>query len=687
MSRKIKSLWSRPLAFFGCTVAAFAFAIVLSPSAFAAAEGTVIAHTGGAQADFNINPLNDTAGEQFIALKFRIDDDETIATDGLPLWIDQLVLAVGGTGATASTDVASAKLYSDAGTTLVSTGTVADATITFGAAADADGVGDLISLASDAGQDYWIYIYMKTGAALTATEGDTYTFSINDTTSVLEDGDAGSSTMRANASAVATVTGTVAVTATKLVVGGASGTQVTGATNELSVAAKDANNNIDEGYTGSKDLIFSGPTLAPDGSTGNIETHAIGTTTATNFTVGVSDATELTLTAKKVEVTTIDVTDGTLSSTGSTADDLDLTVTVGTKNKLMIAQQASVTAAINNNFNPQPIVYITDAYGNVTADTDNVVATDYLAANCSSAGAGTMSGATKAAVAGVASFTALQHDTVETIYIGYTSGALTAACSGTAGPFLGSAAASAVALSRGAQHSDDSSSSTTTTTTTTTSTTEATDTTPATTTTTEVTTTTTTVTGDRYEQAGVSEAEVDSAVGKFSDLQKDNWTAPFIARMRNLGILDGYPDGSVKPDNTINRAELAKIAAKAFGLANATETYTDVADDAWYAPFVGALQVAGASWTTSSLYHPEVNVTRGEAVWVLLKASGVDLSKVTSEKLFPDVTTGHRFAAAITYASKNGVVNGYDNGNFGPGDTLTRGQVAKIVTLIKKLAQ
>ena len=183
----------------------------------------------------------------------------------------------------------------------------------------------------------------------------------------------------------------------------------------------------------------------------------------------------------------------------------------------------------------------------------------------------------------------------------------------------------------------------------------------------------------------MSEAEVDSAVGAFSDLVKSAWSSPFIARMRNLGILGGYPDGTVKPDNTINRAELAKIAAKAFGLANASENFSDVPDDAWYAPFVGALRSAGASWTTTTNYRPAEDVTRGEALWVLLKAAGVDLDGVTVEKLFPDVSTRHRFAAAITFAAENGIVSGYENGNFGPGDTLTRGQVAKIVALIKDL--
>jgi len=78
-------------------------------------------------------------------------------------------------------------------------------------------------------------------------------------------------------------------------------------------------------------------------------------------------------------------------------------------------------------------------------------------------------------------------------------------------------------------------------------------------------------------------------------------------------------------------------------------------------------------------------VTRGEALWTLLTAAGINLDDIKVSNIFPDVSPRHRFATMITFASEHGIISGYDNGNFGPDDTLTRGQVAKIVTLIKDL--
>ncbi|MFH1375861.1 MAG: S-layer homology domain-containing protein [Patescibacteria group bacterium] len=185
--------------------------------------------------------------------------------------------------------------------------------------------------------------------------------------------------------------------------------------------------------------------------------------------------------------------------------------------------------------------------------------------------------------------------------------------------------------------------------------------------------------------AGITLTELTNAVSGYSDLASSHWSAGFLARLTRDAILSGYPDGTVQPDRTINRAELAKIAANSFVLPADVEVgdFADVASTDWFRPFVRALKAAGASWTAQENYHPAEGVTRGEAIFVLLTAAGIDIGDAPDSNPFPDVNRRHVYASAIAYASGNGIVNGYDNGNFGPGDTLTRAQVAKIVVLIK----
>lgn len=193
-------------------------------------------------------------------------------------------------------------------------------------------------------------------------------------------------------------------------------------------------------------------------------------------------------------------------------------------------------------------------------------------------------------------------------------------------------------------------------------------------------------------EAGITLTELQNAVSDYSDLATDHWSAGFLARLTRDSILGGYPDGTVQPDTTINRAELAKITANAFGLTTNTSesSFTDVTASDWFNPFVNALQAIDATWTSSGEFFPAAGVSRGEAVWVLAIASGASVPEVT-EKPFPDVSTSHPYAAAIGWAKEQGIISGYDPSTssgqetvlFGLRDTLTRAQVAKMVTLIR----
>ena len=62
-------------------------------------------------------------------------------------------------------------------------------------------------------------------------------------------------------------------------------------------------------------------------------------------------------------------------------------------------------------------------------------------------------------------------------------------------------------------------------------------------------------------------------------------------------------------------------------------------------------------------------------------ASLVSFTTIASAESFPDVSSSHYAADAVDAASDEGWMTGYDNGNFGVDDYLTRGQAAKILVL------
>lgn len=71
-------------------------------------------------------------------------------------------------------------------------------------------------------------------------------------------------------------------------------------------------------------------------------------------------------------------------------------------------------------------------------------------------------------------------------------------------------------------------------------------------------------------------------------------------------------------------------------------------------------------------------ITRGDAALMLSRAKNLSFSK-SSKQTFPDVKQNAYYSEAIEAAVAAGYLNGYPDGRFGPQDTLTREQMAKIL--------
>lgn len=101
----------------------------------------------------------------------------------------------------------------------------------------------------------------------------------------------------------------------------------------------------------------------------------------------------------------------------------------------------------------------------------------------------------------------------------------------------------------------------------------------------------------------------------FKDLPTDDWAYPYIAALKQAGIIDGYEDGTFKPNALITRNQMAKIIVKGYGLEPATAItlpFTDVqADNNWAAPYIQTLFDLGITiGQTSTIYGGNATVTR-----------------------------------------------------------------------------
>jgi hypothetical protein len=93
----------------------------------------------------------------------------------------------------------------------------------------------------------------------------------------------------------------------------------------------------------------------------------------------------------------------------------------------------------------------------------------------------------------------------------------------------------------------------------------------------------------------------------FPDVAKSAWYAPYVCVSKERGIVSGYEDGKFRPEQQINYAEAAKIAANAYSLSiPPANSY----DPRWYGPYAQALSEKNAVPPTVESYDNPL--TRGE---------------------------------------------------------------------------
>lgn len=105
---------------------------------------------------------------------------------------------------------------------------------------------------------------------------------------------------------------------------------------------------------------------------------------------------------------------------------------------------------------------------------------------------------------------------------------------------------------------------------------------------------------------------------------------------------------------------------------------TDVPKNIWYHDAVDYMMKRGhMKGVSSTSFDPEGTVTRAQLVTVLYRIAGEP--KVEGKHPFTDVSNGQWYSDAITWASRNGVVNGVTQTTFAPDSPVTREQIAVLL--------
>ena len=151
-----------------------------------------------------------------------------------------------------------------------------------------------------------------------------------------------------------------------------------------------------------------------------------------------------------------------------------------------------------------------------------------------------------------------------------------------------------------------------------------------------------------------------SSENNFSDVSADKWYNNAVSTLCHMGVLGGYSDGTFRPNAPITRAEFAKIAVS-FSQANGSAVYsyfTDVKTTDWFAPYVTAAKDSGLiEGYSDGSFKPENRITRAEACAIVNRVLGrkpsKDHMKISGRIDWPDCTTADWFYEAIMEATNS----------------------------------
>lgn len=159
-----------------------------------------------------------------------------------------------------------------------------------------------------------------------------------------------------------------------------------------------------------------------------------------------------------------------------------------------------------------------------------------------------------------------------------------------------------------------------------------------------------------------------------------HWAKESIAKWQGNGVIQGYPDGSFKPDNKVTRAELVSIINKLFGFSAAAETsFGDVPAGAWYAKDLSIARQAGYyKGFPENKAKADTQVSRQDAATLLAEVFSLKPGAGAVAVSFTDGAAISGYAKDAVEAMK-GILNGYPDGSFRPDSLITRAETVSII--------
>jgi len=162
---------------------------------------------------------------------------------------------------------------------------------------------------------------------------------------------------------------------------------------------------------------------------------------------------------------------------------------------------------------------------------------------------------------------------------------------------------------------------------------------------------------------------------------KDHWAEEKVRQLIDVGAIEGYPDGTFKPEDTITRAEFSSVMWGALDLEEMEgDTFQDI-EGSWAEERIEALVSEGVinPDVYGINYEPDQPITRQEIAMMVVSILEPDNAEeeVDSDLPFGDAEeVGAEFYDCVLQAYNKEIIKGYPDNTFKPEGTATRAEAS-----------
>ncbi|CAM3965530.1 S8 family peptidase [Alkalicoccus chagannorensis] len=171
-----------------------------------------------------------------------------------------------------------------------------------------------------------------------------------------------------------------------------------------------------------------------------------------------------------------------------------------------------------------------------------------------------------------------------------------------------------------------------------------------------------------------------SVLSRFSDVSEGAWYLSNMAPLVEEGIFGGFPDGTLRPSNEVTRGQVVTLFARDQGWSTSETTtrFDDVSQSNFAAGAIAEASRRGVvNGYPDGTFRPSQPVSRGELT--VMFHNVYNFSSTTAPPAFSDVREDRFYYGSLIRLADAGVVQGYPDGTFRPGNPVTRAEFSAML--------